>query len=486
MASEKKNWQELEAARDLFRKSLSKDAGGRISTPAKDTTKREEKAPEVVSQYMRTKQRLQERLLDHLSRNDVLGEGDDIIASAVESFVESVLEAEELPLNEDERGKLSEELLEEALGMGPLAILMSDPAVTDILVNRFDQVYVERFGRMELSNVRFRDNEHVQRIIERLAMRCGRRIDQSWPMADLRLPDGSRVNATIAPISIDGPTLSIRRFGRRRINRADLVRLGALSQDMSDFLDIAVMAKRNILISGGTGVGKSTMLGAIAEAIPNHDRVLTIEDTAELILDQTHVVRLETRPANVEGTGAITARDLVVNSLRMRPDRIILGEVRAGEALDMLQAMNTGHEGGLCTVHANTPRDALSRLETMTLMAGAELPSRAIREQIASAIHLVVQLRRTEDGARRIVCITELTGMEDNTPLLQDIFTFERRGRDGKKIVGDYVPTGIVPRFVEEMRDRGHELSPDIFKKKSARTGFRSSGGSVTGSGDAG
>lgn len=478
MSQDGNNWQELEAARDLFRRNLSRDARGRMNLPAQDGKKKEEtakkkKEPQVVSQYMRTKQKLQERLLDHLSRNDILGEGDDIVAAAVEDFVETILETEELPLNETERDTLSEELLEEALGMGPLAALMADSAVTDILVNRFDQVYVERFGRLELSNTRFRDNEHVQRIIERLAMRCGRRIDQSWPMADLRLPDGSRVNATIPPISIDGPTLSIRRFGRRRINRGDLVRLGALSQDMSDFLDMAVLAKRNILISGGTGVGKSTMLGAIAEAIPNHDRVLTIEDTAELILDQEHVVRLETRPANVEGQGTISARDLVVNSLRMRPDRIILGEVRSGEALDMLQAMNTGHEGGMCTVHANTPRDALSRLETMTLLAGTDLPSRAIREQIASAIHLVVQLRRFEDGGRRIQCITELTGMEGGTPLLQDIFTFERRGRVGKKIDGEFVPTGIVPRFVEEMRERGHELAPEVFQKQKRRSGFR-------------
>ncbi|MEX1024812.1 MAG: CpaF family protein [Planctomycetota bacterium] len=470
MTDENANWEELEAARHLFRRSLSKDAGGRMkTTKQRDTGQRDERRrqPSEVTQYLKTKQRLQERLLDHLSRNELLGAGDDIVARSVEAFVDSVLEAEELPLNEGERGRLSEELLEEALGMGPLAGLMADPAVTDILVNRHDQIYVERFGRLELSDVRFRDAEHVQRIIERLAMRCGRRIDQAWPMADLRLPDGSRVNATIPPISIDGPTISIRRFGRRRISRADLVRMGAMSQDMSDFLDVAVLAKRNILISGGTGVGKSTMLGAIAEAIPNHERVLTIEDTAELILDQEHVVRLETRPANVEGQGTILARDLVINSLRMRPDRIILGEVRSSEALDMLQAMNTGHEGGMCTVHSNTPRDALSRLETMTLLAGSDLPSRAIREQIASAIHLIVQLRRMEDGVRRIERITELTGMEDNTPLLQDIFVFERRGRAGKKIEGEYQPTGIVPRFVEEMRERGHQLDAEIFRRSS-------------------
>ena len=284
--------------------------------------------------------------------------------------------------------------MEEALGVGPLAPLMADPAVTDILVNGPNEVFVERFGQIEATGIHFRDEDHIRRLIERLAARMGRRIDQSWPMVDLRLPDGSRVNATLPPVSIDSPTLSIRRFGTIRLRAVDLVERQMLSDAMARLLQAAVRSKQSILVSGGTGAGKSTLLGAIAESIPDGDRVLTIEDTAELQLDQSHVVRLETRPANVEGQGSITTRDLVINALRMRPTRIIVGEVRGAEALDMLQAMNTGHEGGLTTIHSNSPRDALARLETMVLLAGIDLPSRAIREQVSSALQLVVHVRR--------------------------------------------------------------------------------------------
>jgi pilus assembly protein CpaF len=286
-------------------------------------------------------------------------------------------------------------------------------------------------------------------------------------MADLRLPDGSRVNATLPPVSVDGPTISIRRFGRRRLRRDELLRYGSVSPDMLTFLDLAVRARRNILISGGTGAGKSTLLGALAEVIPDTERIVTIEDVAELMLDQEHVVRLETRPPNIEDRGRITARDLVINSLRMRPDRIIVGEVRGPEALDMLQAMNTGHDGGLCTVHANSPRDALSRLETMVLMAGTELPSRAVREQIVSAIQLVVHVRRHDDGVRRVDSIAEITGLEELTPLLQDLFVFKRRGRDGRRVLGEFTATGIVPRLVEDLRDMGVHVPPALFHKAS-------------------
>jgi pilus assembly protein CpaF len=326
-------------------------------------------------------------------------------------------------------------------------------------------VYVERFGRLEKTDVRFRDADHLVRIIQRIAARVGRRIDESSPMVNARLPDGSRVNATLPPVTIDAPTLSIRRFGRHRLRRSDLMQLGMFSSDIHDFLDAVVRGRKNVVISGGTGSGKSTLLGALAEAIPDRERIVTIEDSAELILDQEHVVRMETRPANVEGRGLITARDLVVNALRMRPDRIIVGEVRSGEALDMLQAMNTGHDGGMTTVHANSPRDAFARLETMVLMAGLDLPSRAIREQIVSALHLVVHVRRFEDGVRRLETIAEIVGLEGTTPQLQDIFRFERRGQRGRQIAGEFVATGIVPHIVEELQERGIEIPRTIFQK---------------------
>jgi pilus assembly protein CpaF len=287
-------------------------------------------------------------------------------------------------------------------------------------------------------------------------------------MVDLRLHDGSRVNATIPPVSIDYPTLSIRRFGRYRLRRSDLVSLGMFSQDMATFLEYAVKHRQNVLISGGTGAGKSTLLGALAEAIPADERIVTIEDTAELMMDQDHVVRLETRPTNTEGRGRITQRDLLVNSLRMRPTRIIIGEVRSAEALDMLQAMNTGHDGGMSTVHANSPRDALSRLETMALMAGVELPSKAIRDQIVSAIDLVVHVSRFEDGVRRVSSVSEIAGMEGSTPLLQEIFRFQRRGRRGSSVEGDFVATGIVPRLVEDLRDRGEQVPVALFRSREA------------------
>ena len=349
--------------------------------------------------------------------------------------------------------------------MGPLAPLLADPAVSDILVNAPDQVYVERFGRLERTDIRFRDADHIVRVIERIAARVGRRIDTAWPMADLRLPDGSRVNATLPPVTVDGPTISIRRFGQRRLRREDLLNIGTLSQGILDFLVIAVKARKNILISGGTGAGKTTLLGALAEVIPDSERIVTIEDTAELLLDQEHVVRMETRPANIEGRGRILARDLVVNALRMRPDRIIVGEVRGAEALDMLQAMNTGHDGGIGTIHANSTRDALARLETMVLMAGVELPSRAVREQIVSAIHLLVHVRRYDDGVRRIESVAEITGLEGLTPMMQELFGFRRRGKQGRRIVGHFTATGVVPRMVDELREEGVQIPATLFQR---------------------
>jgi len=346
------------------------------------------------SDYLTVKAALQARLLDEIGERGLLEtEGVDV-AAAVHEFAARAIASEEVGLNEVERIRLAEELTDETIGMGPLAPLLADPAVSDILVNAPDQVYVERFGRLERTDVRFRDTEHIVRVIERIAARVGRRIDTASPMADLRLPDGSRVNATLPPVTLDSPTISIRRFGRRRLRRDDLLTIGTLSPEMLEFLVFAVRARKNILVSGGTGAGKSTLLSVLAEAIPDTERIITIEDTAELSLDQEHVVRMETRPVNIEGRGRILARDLLVNALRMRPDRIIVGEVRGAEALDMLQALNTGHDGGLGTIHANSTRDALARLETMVLMAGIELPSRAVREQIVSAIQLIVQVRQ--------------------------------------------------------------------------------------------
>src|SRR5258705_9566146 len=432
--------------------------GEEVDTPAKPS-----KAPKT--DYLAVKAALQERLLDEIGERGLLeSEGADV-ATAVQEFAARALASEDVALNEAERVRLAEELTDETIGMGPLAPLLADPAVSDILVNAPDQVYVERFGRLERTEVRFRDADHIVRVIERIAARVGRRIDTASPMADLRLPDGSRVNATLPPVTLDGPTLSIRRFGRRRLRRDDLLNIGTLSPEVLQFLVFPVRTRKNILISGGTGAGKSTLLGVLAEAIPDSERIVTIEDTAELSLDQEHVVRMETRPVNIEGRGRILARDLLINALRMRPDRIIVGEVRGGEALDMLQALNTGHDGGIGTIHANSTRDALARLETMVLMPGVELPSRAVREQIVSAIHLIVQVRRYDDGVRRIQALEEITGLEGLTPMMQELFTFRRHGRQGRRVIGEFVATGVVPRMVDELREEGVLIPAALFQR---------------------
>ncbi len=438
---------------------LGKRPGGHRSAPAAPPPVRDAKV-----EYLSVKGMLHQRLLDDLDRRNLLGAGEERLSEFVTEFVDEALRVEDLPLNEAERKQLVDDLLEETLGVGPLAALMADPAVTDILVNGPHQIYIERFGRLEKTSVRFRDADHLVRIIQRIAARVGRRIDESSPMVDARLPDGSRVNATLPPVTLDAPTLSIRRFGRQRLHRSDLMQLGMFSEGMRSFFDALVRGRKNLLISGGTGSGKSTLLGAVAEAIPASERIITIEDAAELILDQEHLVRMETRPPNVEGRGRITARELVINALRMRPDRIIVGEVRGGEALDMLQAMNTGHDGSITTIHSNSPRDALARLETMVLMAGLELPSRAIREQIVAALDFVVHVRRFEDGVRRVECVAEMTGMEGNTAQMQEVFRFQRRGISGRRIVGEFMPTGIVPRVVEELAVRGIDLPRGIFQ----------------------
>jgi pilus assembly protein CpaF len=462
--------------RKLLSRSLSTEAAARLKTVAgksglrltKEETDLGVKADKPGrTDYMAVKAALLERLLDEIGQRGLLDSDNADVAAAVQEFAARAISSETMPLNEAERVRLAEELTDETIGMGPLAPLLADPAISDILVNGPDRVYVERFGRLERTDVRFRDADHIVRVIERIAARVGRRIDTGSPMADLRLPDGSRVNATLPPATVDGPTISIRRFGRQRLRRGDLLTIGTLSAQMLDFLAIAVRARKNILISGGTGAGKSTMLGALAEVIPDTERIVVIEDTSELSLDQEHIVRMETRPPNIEGRGQITARDLVINALRMRPDRIIVGEVRGGEALDMLQALNTGHDGGLCTVHANSPRDALARLETMVLMAGIELPSRAVREQIVSALHLLVQVRRYDDGVRRIESICEITGLEGLTPLMQELFTFRRRGREGRHVVGSFTAMGVVPQMVEELKLQGVHVPASMFQRSS-------------------
>jgi pilus assembly protein CpaF len=378
-------------------------------------------------------------------------------------LAEAVLAQEAMPLSVSERERLVNDVQHELFGLGPLEPLLSDPTISDILVNAHDIIYIERRGKIEPTNVRFKDDEHLMRVIERIVSSVGRRIDESSPMVDARLQDGSRVNAIIPPLAIDGPVVSIRRFGADPLKMSSLIDNKALTKDIADMLQMVVTARLNVLISGGTGAGKTTLLNALSAYIPENERIVTIEDSAELQLQQPHVVRLETRPPNIEGKGEVTQRDLVRNALRMRPDRIVIGEVRGGEAIDMLQAMNTGHDGSLTTIHANTPRDALSRLETMIQMTGMRLSDRAMRQQVASAINLVLQVARMSDGSRRVTSISEITGMEGETITMQEIFMYERTGVDSQgQVLGRFRPTGIRPRFAERLKSCGLQL-PRVF-----------------------
>ncbi|HEY9282839.1 MAG TPA: CpaF family protein [Pyrinomonadaceae bacterium] len=381
----------------------------------------------------------------------------------VSRLAEGLLAVENMPLSFTERERLVEEVRHELFGLGPLEPLLADPSVSDILVNAPQNIYIERGGRLERTEVAFKDDEHLMRVIERIVSSVGRRIDESSPMVDARLKDGSRVNAIIPPLALDGPVLSIRRFGSDPLRMAKLIEYDALTKDMAEMFEMCVEARLNVLISGGTGAGKTTLLNALSAYIPETQRIVTIEDSAELQLQQPHVVRLETRPPNIEGRGEVTQRDLVKNALRMRPDRIVIGEVRGGEAIDMLQAMNTGHDGSLTTIHANTPRDALARLETMIQMTGMRLSDRAMRQQVASAINLVIQAARLSDGTRRVTSISEITGMEGDVITMQEIFQFERKGveKDGR-VVGRFRPTGVRPRFAERLKQYGMQL-PRVF-----------------------
>jgi len=400
------------------------------------------------------------RLIEEMGRRGAAGTGRD----EIEREVARILDRENDLLTREDRTRLIKDIVNEALGYGPIEPLIQDPTVSEVMVNGANQVFVEQGGKIYPTDVRFRDDQHVMRIVEKIVSEVGRRIDESQPYVDARLPDGSRVNAIIPPLALNGPCLTIRKFSREPFTDADLIRFGTLTDEVRDLLDACVRAKLNTLISGGTGSGKTTLLNVVSAFIPASERIVTIEDAAELQLKQPHWVRLETRPPNIEGRGQVTQRDLVRNALRMRPDRILVGEVRSGEALDMLQAMNTGHEGSVTTVHANTARDALARVETMVLMAGMDLPTRAIREQMASAFHLLIHMARFSDGTRKIAKIAEVTGMEGEVITMQDLVLFTPSGisSDGQ-VQGRHVFTGLRPRFYDRMKLMGIELALSIF-----------------------
>jgi len=381
------------------------------------------------------------------------------------SAIRQLIDEQPTPLSQRDRGQLTDEILAEVHGLGPIEPLMRDPDVSDILVNSARQVYVERLGKLESTGVIFRDDAHLMQIIDRIVSKVGRRVDESSPMVDARLPDGSRVNAIIPPLALDGPVLSIRRFGVHRLTAEDLVRLGSIPAQMVDVIRAMVIGRLNILVSGGTGSGKTTLLNCISSFIPDTERVVTIEDSAELQLQQPHVVRLETRPENVERRGEVTQRDLLRNSLRMRPDRIIIGEVRGAESLDMLQAMNTGHDGSISTIHANSARDSLNRLEMMMQMAGFDLPTRAMRQQVALAIDVVIQTARFVDGTRKVTSIYELSGMEGDTIAMQELFAFRREGLDADgNVLGSFISTGIRPRFLDDLKTSSHAIDLKAFE----------------------
>jgi pilus assembly protein CpaF len=421
----------------------------------------------IEQAYQDLKARVHYKVIEQIDLS-VLGDSPGRNTEAeLEVVIRQMLDEEPDPLSQQERENLVREIMNEVLGLGPLEPILADPSVSDILVNSYNQVFVERRGRLEKAKMRFRDDHHLMKIIDKIATAVGRRVDESSPMVDARLADGSRVNAIIPPLALDGPCMSIRKFAVDPLKTDDLIKIGSLTKGAARLLHAVVQSRLNVLISGGTGTGKTTLLNVLSSYIPSHERIVTIEDSAELQLQQDHVVRLETRPPNIEGYGEVTLRDLVRNALRMRPDRIVVGEVRGGEALDMMQAMNTGHDGSLTTIHANSPRDALSRLETMISMAGIELPDKAIRQQIASAIQVVIQLSRLSDGSRRLVSLQEITGMEGDTITMQEIFRYTQMGVDKRgKVIGSFGPTGIRPRCAERIQAHGIDLESDLFSTK--------------------
>ncbi|KPF74986.1 type II secretion system protein E [alpha proteobacterium AAP81b] len=417
-----------------------------------------------VDQYTDLKVQMHQKLIERINLSALDGMSREQVGREIGDIVAEMLKEVNHALNLGERRQLVEDILDELLGLGPLEPLLKDPTISDIMVNSASMVFVERRGKIEEVGTRFANDAHLLRIIGKIVSGVGRRVDESSPMVDARLPDGSRINAIIPPLALDGPVLSIRKFSKSPIDLDKLVGFGSMTADCAEVLRGVIKARRNVLISGGTGSGKTTMLNALSASIDESERIVTIEDSAELQLQQRHVVRLETRPSNVEGRGEVTQRDLVKNALRMRPDRVILGETRSGEAFDMLQAMNTGHDGSMTTVHANTPRDALSRVEQMIGMSGIDISPKSARQQIASAIQVVLQLERLSDGSRRLTSVAEVTGMEGEVILMQEIFKFVREGMDGNgKIIGSMRPMGIRPKFMEVLNARGINLSPALF-----------------------
>jgi pilus assembly protein CpaF len=420
----------------------------------------------VARDFGTLKAAIHRKLIQKLNLERLTQIDKDTVRTEVSQLIESLVVGESTPMTLQERERLSQEVMDEVFGLGPLEPLLKDPTIADILVNTFKDVYIERNGILERTTIQFRNDAHLRLIIDRIVSAVGRRVDESSPMVDARLADGSRVNAIIPPLAIDGPCLSIRRFGHERLTAEELVRNQTLTPQMLDLLRGCVRARLNVLVSGGTGAGKTTLLNVLSSSISNRERIVTIEDAAELQLHQEHVVRLETRPPNIEGTGAVRQRQLLINTLRMRPDRIIVGEVRGEEALDMLQAMNTGHDGSLTTIHANTTRDALSRLETMVAMANLNIPDHAIRRNIASALDLVIQVSRMSDGTRKIMNLAEVTGMEGDVVTMQDIFVFRKMGISPEgKVIGEFHPTGIRPKFAERLLTSGIRLPMEMFER---------------------
>ena len=424
---------------------------------------------EVSTEFLQLKERMHALLIEKVNATPTwVNYSDEEQKDLIREFIENQLNTnfKSVPLNKVEKERLIREVVQETKGFGPLDPLLSDPEITDILVNGAKNIYVEKNGKLHKTSITFKDNNHLKNIIERIVSKVGRRIDEKSPMVDARLQDGSRVNAIIPPLAIDGPSLSIRKFRGDAGSLNSLLKWGSVTVEIADFLASIVKARANIVISGGTGSGKTTLLNSLSEEIPQDERIITIEDSAELSLKQEHVVRLETRPANIEGTGQISSRDLVINALRMRPDRIVIGECRGAEALDMLQAMNTGHDGSLTTLHANSPRDALSRLETMVLFAGINLPDKNIKSQIASAIDFIIQTSRLSDGSRKVTSICEVIGMEENVITMQEIFRFEQVGTENGKIIGTHLSSGIRPNFTEKLEIKGINLDYSIFNKE--------------------
>jgi pilus assembly protein CpaF len=442
-----------EKAREMLRRkqAIAAQQGGSPARPGGRTE----------NSYTDLKSRVQNKLIAELDHIDHSRKNE--IRQHIEELFNAILAEESMVLSKGERNRLFEAIVADILGFGPIEPLLGDETITEIMVNGPKNVFVERKGNLSRANVSFDDDEHVLRIIDRIVAPLGRRVDESSPLVDARLPDGSRVNIVIRPIALNGPTITIRKFSKTPLAASDLVRFGSMTNEIAEFLRACVIGRLNMVVSGGTGSGKTTLLNVLSSFIPNDERIITVENAAELQLQQEHVVTLESRPSNIEGKGAISIQDLVVNCLRMRPERIVVGECRSGEALDMLQAMNTGHDGSLTTLHANTPRDAIARLEVMCLMSGMELPVRAIREQIASAVDVICQQQRLRDGSRKILFITEVQGMEGEMITMSDIFEFEQTGFENNKIVGRIRPTGLRPKFIERIEDAGIHLPPSVF-----------------------